>query len=1104
MPPAHKDRKIWNEDLIKALEARAEQKRQQGSRGFISLQDAAHTIMKVRKDIYQFQNGRIVGLPTRGLSATCLELCRGIILGQQPILPPGYVPVLPEDVSAAVGNPFSNHPYLTTIKLRGGAFAILMAFYCSQQTGSLTKDQIIAAGQRFCDEELEANFHAGRTYGAWKSNETLVRHGLIHCNKRRTEYRENVGFRSLGKNTYALTRDGEMFIEALLDRHPAVKQEVNALKVSEPVFMTPSGRSQGRGGYHFVGGGEQFSHTRPLSELALKDVQELHSWVKTASVTDQRVFKGGKNRRKAIHDECDRINGTLHGKELRHESVNMGNTRHLYVTMIAKRLVQLKPSPSSGSIVQEGTLSPPILHPESLFGSTPAVVDSDLSFSAASFSSKGRKLSSTASRSKPQLPASQMAAMKALERQAIHESIEMIRKRPMTVLPSQANGNKKKKPPRKQLAGATPVIDLAGSSGDESSVQLQDNRAVDLKPTASCWSSPVINVDDSSGDESLEVSLVERLAKMKSPPVASSADHHTPNSLKPVTALGSAVMKSTETTGITLIYGSDSHEIVDMTEPQTAVVDLAVKTIPPMASSEPSRTLTLLVDNRERIHNSIPRHIRMELTRMVSNGGILSSLFKQRDIEATVEERKLAVGDFCFANEGGSLSAPPIERKTIGDLVARSFRKEHWFQLQKMREITASSGGVFYLLLEGDMRTAMQHVPEYSGYGDEILCPESHAIDSDESLVRFMGRAMLTCSKRVRFVQTRDLQGSLRAIGAIGLVAAMQYKQQASLPAKWNKSQFSNDLKSMGVHWRVATVVGDEFGSLHTLIDVYKNIDSSACRERALVPLLSPLTEREKDCQGTAYSWSRAIYLAVSAEPSKRNTAKDWFHSMKGLVEDHAMLLGCAYQSSSDEEALNTVLESPQMVDSSPKRVVSVSLPLEYMNCFPSSARGGKSVFSISISSDESDKTIPCITMQTRAGNDYSNKVAVFILEGVALVKSIQESIAATSSSVNASSAAAGNVRLSLSSSSRFDPTKDICVLVVRGLKAASDKWSKKTGYKSEFRSVIDMTMAELSIVHNTVVLQAMRLTYDLEVIVQHLALACFHHQILTSSSDAA
>lgn len=212
--PRPRNAKVWNEDLVRALQARADQQRIQGGRYHLLFNEAAQQIAQVRKDIYAFSNDRIVNLPD-GLSKTASDTCRLIITGNKPIIPEGFIPTLPQD--AIPGNPFQNYPYVKEIKLRGGAFAILMAFYCSQSS-RMTKRQIIAAGQQFCDEAMEDNYLAGRPYGAFQGHVTLERHGLIRGNKPYYEFQARGTLRQVNNDAwFDITRNGELFIEALFD-----------------------------------------------------------------------------------------------------------------------------------------------------------------------------------------------------------------------------------------------------------------------------------------------------------------------------------------------------------------------------------------------------------------------------------------------------------------------------------------------------------------------------------------------------------------------------------------------------------------------------------------------------------------------------------------------------------------------------------------------------------------------------------------------------------------------------------------------------------------------------------------------------------------------
>lgn len=209
-----KDAKVWNEDLVAALEARYQQSLREGKRNAHTWQKGMGQIAAVRKDIYRYSSGRIANLPTDKLSKTVLRLCEDIIGGVKNVYPDGHVPsnggggaggysygagisaaaaaspvrshgnvvggivcdncgstdverhaeaqisicnecgnVVEESTVGGGGfasfspaaaaaaspaapvrsdNPFTNDNYMKKLKIRGGAFAILMAFHHSQ------------------------------------------------------------------------------------------------------------------------------------------------------------------------------------------------------------------------------------------------------------------------------------------------------------------------------------------------------------------------------------------------------------------------------------------------------------------------------------------------------------------------------------------------------------------------------------------------------------------------------------------------------------------------------------------------------------------------------------------------------------------------------------------------------------------------------------------------------------------------------------------------------------------------------------------------------------------------------------------------------------
>lgn len=232
--PRAKDTKVWNEDLLVAMRSREELCRQRYSERQYLWRDGARAIQAVRQDIYQ-SSGRfpsIVGLPNKGLSKLVEVECRAIIMGKKPILPEGHVPTTRVEqkicksqsakstfsaASSPPSNRFHQDPYLKRIKMRGGAYAILMAFHFSQAE-AMTKAQICTAAQEFCDEEMEPNFGAGRAYGAWNGKKTLLNHGLLQ--ESRSMQMGRRGHVCNGVFEYRVTGDGLLFTEALLEKFP--------------------------------------------------------------------------------------------------------------------------------------------------------------------------------------------------------------------------------------------------------------------------------------------------------------------------------------------------------------------------------------------------------------------------------------------------------------------------------------------------------------------------------------------------------------------------------------------------------------------------------------------------------------------------------------------------------------------------------------------------------------------------------------------------------------------------------------------------------------------------------------------------------------------
>lgn len=355
-----KDAKVWNEDLVRALDARHQKAQREGKSNAHLWRTGRDKILAVRKDIYRFRTGTIVNLPNN-LKITVRRLCEDIINGVKEIYPDGHVPTNQEHASienpstplsntrrpttgtSGSNNPFENDRYVRDITIRGGAFAILMAFRYSL-TEILTKRDICREAQKFCDTEMEGNYHAGRTFGAWKAKDTLKNRNLLK-EQGYKHYTPN-GFRDR-QHTYSLTRDGEMFIDALLKTRPEAVQAAQQAAGRDP--RTPFGIGAGIGTPASTPFEANFlspvlSGGRNKLANMENDRAELEEWLKTASVGDRKEFKVGRQRRFKLHNLCDALQRHHPGLLLTHGSSGDGRARTMMIQLVSKPS-QMRPTP---------------------------------------------------------------------------------------------------------------------------------------------------------------------------------------------------------------------------------------------------------------------------------------------------------------------------------------------------------------------------------------------------------------------------------------------------------------------------------------------------------------------------------------------------------------------------------------------------------------------------------------------------------------------------------------------------------------------------------------------------------------------------------------
>ena len=172
--PRAKNAKIWNQDLVRACEARRADANARGSRTEHQWFAAKRLIEETQKEIYITSSDSVINLPDR-LSKTVTNYLHQVIRGRVSIdaaTPREGAPASHGGASTSHGGvPASGgrgsgassgggHPLLRTMHSRGGSYAILMCFHDHGVDQILTKAQICRHAQQYCDDPMELNFFA--------------------------------------------------------------------------------------------------------------------------------------------------------------------------------------------------------------------------------------------------------------------------------------------------------------------------------------------------------------------------------------------------------------------------------------------------------------------------------------------------------------------------------------------------------------------------------------------------------------------------------------------------------------------------------------------------------------------------------------------------------------------------------------------------------------------------------------------------------------------------------------------------------------------------------------------------------------------------------
>jgi hypothetical protein len=140
---------------------------------------------------------------------------------------------------------------------------------------------------------------------------------------------------------------------------------------------------------------------------------------------------------------------------------------------------------------------------------------------------------------------------------------------------------------------------------------------------------------------------------------------------------------------------------------------------------------------------------------------------------------------------------------------------------------------------------------------------------------------------------------------------------------------------------------------------------------------------------------------------------------------------------------------------------------------------------------------IPSVSIRTVSGSFASDSMLVFILDGSEFVRRLQDSIeGAMDNCMQACrSVATGIVKDCHAIDFKDGDTR---ILLLHGLQPALDQAAKKPGFFLQSRAAAHTILAEIMLVHDMVVLQAVRKTNDCEMMLQQLLLSCYHYQLLT------
>jgi ERCC4-type nuclease len=846
------------------------------------------------------------------------------------------------------------------------------------------------------------------------------------------------------------------------------------------------------------------------------DERELRQWIASAAVGSQKVWKIGKDRRKYLHRLCDLMMDEIHGLHLEHHSEGDQRSKQLYITIRAKSGVSAV-IPQVADAAAD-LLLPPRKTVRQLFspaegnrlgGGTDLGGATGISArEAAAMAAISRLEKSTGGRKRPPKRPASHTSYKPAENSSDNSVIDLCN-----------DSDDDKKPAAKRLKINNNVPSYDYQPGDKVMVVDSNGRKRGPLQIIRVHITGHVTIREKEGQENkLDVQTVQPcvdlmagdeeedqydMGKPKIPfasakaSVFSASDDDaiieildSPPSLRPAMQhrTNSSMKRNPNATEEAIdLSDSGSGNLKDQTASLTCVRE----------------ALNVLIDSRERSRNATPRELRIGLTQQLE-AGCLKAVWPKRRPLATVEEKTLAYGDFAFevcsgqnSNKHPSRLSVVVERKIVRDLIQRSSRGDHWKQLQRMRDHCNHA----IMLIENDTQFSVR----FDAYGSMGLEPKPshHLIENDADVFRFVGRAILS-SKKIGFIQTRDHQGTYRSIGALALVAAESSIINRDAPttpptAASEQQKLQDRLTSGGIHWQIASAIAKEIGSVTAVENLISSCTTTRAKDMVVMPVLMNAVAGQEDV-GNLQNWSAAVSRVIRASSedcteklSRYTEIKNSFG--KTMPFDSGTLLKCVYDEDSPDAAVERALQySENLTHSGIKRQVHIEATDDMRASFPEPSEDAFYKCTT--------RSFPTTTvkMSTRCGNLSSDALILYMITGEKLLNEINIAINSTGTQPKFLYVARHVAQNIDQHCSRGSYTKnDRRVILIRGLPPVLVEAKKSGSYRDEVPVLCEMVSAFLMLEYGYVVLQAIRKKADeTNMILQQMALACYHYQYLT------